>query len=104
TFSHNCLSRIHLLRDDFLFINRLRKPWTLQGTENLFKKVSKEAGLLSVYSIHSTRHCYGFLTYSKSKNIRLTQTLLGHSSISTTMIYAHVDPGEMMATIDGLWT
>lgn len=89
--------------DDYLFVNRLNKPYCLMGIQQLFKKCAKGAGLRSVYSIHSTRHCYGFMTFSKSKNIRLTQTLLGHRRLGTTEIYTHVDPAEVVETVNSLW-
>lgn len=89
--------------DNYLFMNRLNKPYCLMGIQQLFKRCAKGAGLRSVYSIHSTRHCFGFMTFSKSKNIRLTQTLLGHRRLGTTEIYTHVDPAEMVETVNNLW-
>jgi len=89
--------------DDYLFTNRLGKYWTLMGIQNLFKKMAKEAGLRPVYSIHSTRHAFGFMTFKKSKNIRLVQNLLGHSSLGSTQIYTHVDPEEIKTTVNNLW-
>jgi len=90
--------------DDYLFTNKLKKHWTLAGFQQLFKKMAKEAGLRSVYSIHSTRHCYGYLTYRKTKDIRLVQSLLGHADISSTQIYAHVDPEAKREAVNNLWT
>ena len=89
--------------DDYLFTNKLRRHWTLAGFQQLFKKMAKEAGLRSVYSIHSTRHCFGFMIYRKSKDIRLTQELLGHSDLSSTMIYSHVDPEDKVKAVNNLW-
>jgi site-specific recombinase XerD len=90
-------------KDDYLFLNKLKKPWTLMGIQNVFKKMAKEAGLRSVYSIHACRHTVGFKTFQNSKNIRLTQTILGHSNITTTQIYAHVDICELKSTMNNLW-
>ena len=89
--------------NDFLFTNRLRKPWSLPGIWGLYKKLCREAGLKSCYSPHSTRHTFGFMTFQRSKNIRLTQHLLGHSSVSTTQVYVHVDPVEVVETVNNLW-
>ena len=88
----------------YLFTNKLKRHWTLAGFQQLFKKMAKEAGLRSIYSIHSTRHCFGFMIYRKSKDIRLTQELLGHSDISSTQIYAHVDPETKKEAVNNLWT
>ena len=89
--------------DDYLFTNKLKRHWTLAGFQQLFKKMAKEAGLRSVYSIHSTRHCFGFMIYRKTKDIRLTQELLGHSDLSSTMIYSHVDPEDKVKAVNNLW-
>jgi len=89
--------------DSYLIINRLGRYYTLAGIQNLFKKIAKEAGLNPVYSIHSTRHCFGYMVYGKTKNIRLCQELLGHKSLSSTVIYSHVDPNLKSKAINGLW-
>ncbi len=89
--------------DSYLFINRKKRHYTIQGIEYMFKKMAKEAKLRSCYTLHSTRHTFGFMVYGMSKNIRLTQELLGHRSLSSTQIYAHVDPTAKVAAINGLW-
>lgn len=87
----------------FLFLSKKGNYFSLMGVQQLFKRVAKRAGLRSVYSIHACRHSFGFLTFQKSKNIRLTQLLLGHQSLSTTMIYTHVSDQEISRTVNGLW-
>ncbi|MFC1567470.1 tyrosine-type recombinase/integrase [Thermodesulfobacteriota bacterium] len=89
--------------NDYLFTNRLKKPWSLMGIQNVFKRMAKEAGLREVYSIHSTRHCYGFMMFKKTKNIRLCQNLLGHASLASTQVYAHVCPDEKRKAVNNLW-
>ena len=89
--------------DAYLFVNRLGRRYSLSGIQSLFKACRNRSGLRHCYTIHSTRHSYGFLVYGKSKNLRLTQHLLGHSRVSTTQIYAHVDPAELVETVENLW-
>ncbi len=89
--------------DSYLFLSKMGNYYSLMGMQQLFKRVAKRAGLRSVYSIHSLRHAFGFLIFQKSKNIRLTQLLLGHQSLNTTMIYTHVSEKEISQTVNGLW-
>lgn len=89
--------------EDHLFVNRLKKPYSLIGIQALFKKCARDAGLRPCYSIHSTRHAYGFATFQRSKNIRLTQVLLGHRRLATTEVYTHVDPQQVIETVENLW-
>lgn len=48
---------------------------------------------------HALRHMFGSTIFRLSKNIRLTQQLLGHRSLSATQIYTHVDPQDVAASI-----
>ena len=89
--------------EDWLFLSQLGEPFSLVGFQRLFKTVAKGAGLKPVYSIHSTRHSYGYKVYNKSKDIRLTQHLLGHSSLSSTQVYAHISHERMVKTVNSLW-
>jgi site-specific recombinase XerC len=43
---------------------------------------------------HKLRHSYASELYSRSKNLRVVQENLGHSSIKTTEIYLHTDVEE----------
>jgi len=49
---------------------------------------------------HRFRHSAGSIIVSKTGNLKLAQTLLGHSSISTTAdIYTHVQPAELAGAV-----
>ena len=90
--------------EDYLFLNKFGGCYSLMGIQSLFKSMAKRAGLRSVYSIHSTRHCFGFLMYKKTRDIRLVQELLGHSDLSSTQIYTHIDLEAKVAAVNNLWT
>lgn len=89
--------------EDYLFVNKFGHCYTLAGFQMLFKSMAKGAGLRKVYSIHSTRHCYGFLMYKKTKDIRLVQEMLGHADLGSTQIYTHVDLESKVAAVNNLW-
>ncbi|HXA33388.1 MAG TPA: tyrosine-type recombinase/integrase [Acidimicrobiales bacterium] len=51
---------------------------------------------------HSLRHWFGTKTYQASKDLRLTQILMGHSSPSTTAGYAAADMSQAAGVVNSL--
>jgi integrase len=51
---------------------------------------------------HTLRHWYATQSYQSCKDLRLVQTLLGHSSPSTTAIYAAADTRQAQGVVMGL--
>ena len=74
------------------------------GIQQIFKKWAAKVGLPRRYSIHSLRHTYATRLYRASGyNLRLVQKQLGHSSVSTTQVYADVldeDVEKALANLD----
>lgn len=53
---------------------------------------------------HTLRHSGAtFYLNNKSIDIRYIQLLLGHSQLSTTQIYTHVNPQNLKDKFDGVW-
>jgi len=53
-------------------------------------------------TMHQLRHWFGTHTYRASRDLRMTQELLGHSSPNTTTIYAAWSPGAAVPIVQGL--
>lgn len=51
---------------------------------------------------HALRHSYGTALMRKSRNLRVTQALMRHQSVSATQIYTHVAEREEVAAIGQL--
>lgn len=75
---------------------------TLQGEKlidryvrAMVKRVAKKAGISKDVHPHTLRHTFATDLYRETKNIRLTQKALGHSDLSTTMIYTHIVDDEL---------
>ncbi len=103
---HQVLTYLNYRQSDslFLFPSKQGDRITASGIQQVFKKWAVKSGLASHYSIHSLRHTYAVRLYKASSyNLRLVQKQLGHSSVSTTQVYADVmdvDVDQAMVNLD----
>ncbi len=90
----------------FLFPSQRNPHMTASGIQQVFKRWAAKAGLPKRYSIHCLRHTYATRLHKASGyNLRLVQKQLGHSSVSTTQVYADVmdsDVDQAVANLDEL--
>ncbi len=86
-----------LLRDvslDAVFLSRSGRPLDRTNVWRLIRKYAEHVGLKDV-SPHTIRHCFATHLLAGGADLRVVQELLGHSDISTTQIYTHVDSSRL---------
>lgn len=79
-----------------LFVSRNRNRINVQTVKWLVKKYLGQAGLdTQKYSAHKLRHTAATLMYQNGVDIRTLQSILGHTSVNTTMIYTHIEDNSL---------
>ena len=75
----------------FLFLNNRGQQLSRMTLWKIVKKYSLEANINAKVSPHTFRHSFATHMIQAGANLRSVQEMLGHSDISTTQIYTHLD-------------
>lgn len=78
-------------RQEYFFSNRLYHSISEQSIRFMIKKYTKLAGIDKNITPHMFRHTFATMLLEEEVDIRYIQNILGHSSITTTQIYTHVN-------------
>jgi integrase/recombinase XerD len=77
--------------EDILFLNKFHRPLSRIMVFYIIKDLCQKANIQKNISPHTLRHSFATHLIEGGANIRAVQELLGHSSITTTEIYTHID-------------
>ena len=80
--------------------NSLGNALSKNAVEEIVKKYAQKAGIQKRVTPHTLRHSFATSLIKKGADIRAVQTLLGHSSITTTQIYTHIDDKHLKRVHD----
>ena len=78
-------------QSNILFLNRFGNKLSRMGCWKIINKYAQQAGIKIHVSPHTLRHSFATHLLQGGANLRIVQTLLGHSSISTTQVYTNID-------------
>ena len=71
------------------------EPLTPRSIQRIVQKHALEAGITKKVTPHTMRHSYATDLLQNGADIRSVQSMLGHSSITTTQIYTHITDKEL---------
>ena len=83
--------KIDKSNSDYLFLNRRGKKISRVLVFNIVKTACKKVGIKKNISPHTFRHSFATHLVEGGADLRAVQEMLGHSNITTTEIYTHLD-------------
>ncbi len=75
------------------------QPLGHRYVQRMVKRYATKAGIDKDVSPHTLRHSFATDLYRETSKIRLVQKVLGHSDLSTTMIYTHIFDEEVESAL-----
>ena|SRR3989338_2247969 len=82
--------------EDFVFIGNNRNHISQRTIQEIIRKASKEAKIKKNVHPHTLRHSFATHLIENGYDVASVQSLLGHNSAETTMIYLHTANPKMI--------
>jgi integrase/recombinase XerC len=83
-----------------LFLNKSGSRLTDRSVRRIVVKYAREFGIHGKIGPHTLRHTFATHLLHEGADLRVIQELLGHSSLSTTQKYTHLDIRHLMDVYD----
>ncbi len=81
---------------------RVRYRMHEANVQRAVKVAARQLGIESLATPHVLRHSYATHVMDAGANVRDVQEALGHSSLETTMVYLHPEPGRVRSPLDNV--
>ncbi len=94
------LSLLRARKSDYVFLTSRAGPMTRQAFWARVKRWAKIAGVGKNVSPHVFRHSFATHLLNHGADLRAVQAMLGHSDLSTTEVYTHVDRQNLRRLLD----
>lgn len=92
--------KISVKDKDIVFLNRRGNGLTRQMIFTLIKDLAIKANVKKQVGPHTFRHSFATHLLENGADLRTIQILMGHESITTTEIYAHLDTQHLRSVIE----
>ncbi len=86
-------------QEDILFLNKRGSGLSRVMFFLIVKKLAQQAGIQKNVYPHTLRHSFATHLVENGADLRAVQEMLGHSSITTTEIYTHLDRSFLQDTL-----
>jgi integrase/recombinase XerD len=93
------LAQIKPGMEDCLFLNRRGGMLSRVMVFYIIRDIAQKAGIAEAIHPHTLRHSFATHLVEAGADLRAVQEMLGHSSITTTEIYTHLDNAYLRETL-----
>ncbi len=91
------IKKENLSYDSWIFKGQKQGHLTVKAVQSIIKEAAKKAGIPKNVHPHTLRHSFATHLIENGYDVTSIQSLLGHNSSETTMVYIHAASPKMIA-------